>query len=260
MMPAVTVCCSPNGEPIASTQSPTFIRVGVAEAWRRERARRPASLSTARSVFLSTPDELGLVLLAVGGDDLDLGGPLDHVGVGEHDARRVDDDAGAQAALRLLALGRVAEEARKNSSPKNSSTGVRPAPPAVTVLMLTTAGLTFSATWAKLPEGSGSAAGHDARLHAGRRRRGGAGRPGGRLTSTAPAPQVPRPAPTTRVTRTMNADVLRLTRSSSSPPRGLPGQELPEPVALQRLPLLELGGGRRSSTAFLAVRRSRTRS
>ncbi len=48
---------------------------------------------------------------------------------------------------------------RKNSSPKNSSMGVRPAVPRVTVLMLTTAGLTASAIREKLPEGTGRAAG-----------------------------------------------------------------------------------------------------
>ena len=108
----------------------------------------------------------------------------------------------------------------KNSSPKNSSTGVRPLT-RVTVLMLTTAGPTLSATWAKLPEGIGRAGGNEARLRAGGQASPGAAPPGpdGLTWSTAPAPQVPRPAPTTRVTSTMNANVLRLTEIIVALPR-----------------------------------------
>src|SRR5205823_10863472 len=60
--------------------------------------------------LLVGPDDLRLVLAAVDRDDLDLGGLLDHVRVGERDAGGIDDDARAQAALRN-ALGHVAEEA-----------------------------------------------------------------------------------------------------------------------------------------------------
>src|SRR5439155_374176 len=87
--------------------------------------------------------------------------------------------------------GTSPKKRRKNSSPKNSSMGVRPAAPRVTVLMLTTAGATVSATWEKLPEGTGSAAGTigpctPIRVGFGY---------GGVARSTAPAPHVPRPAP-----------------------------------------------------------------
>ena len=107
----------------------------------------------------------------------------------------------------------------KNSSPKNSSTGVRPLT-RVTVLMLTTAGPTLSATWAKLPEGTGRAAGMTRGcVPEGRVVKGRPPGPDGLTWSTAPAPQVPRPAPTTRVTSTMNASVLRLTEIIVALPR-----------------------------------------
>jgi len=54
---------------------------------------------------------LGLVLLAVGRDHLDLAGALDHVRIGEHDAGGIHDHPRAQALLHLLALRDLAEEA-----------------------------------------------------------------------------------------------------------------------------------------------------
>src|SRR6185295_15471269 len=60
--------------------------------------------------------------------------------------------------------------------------------------------------------------------------------------STAPAPQAPRPAPTTRATRIMKAMVLRFTRTICSSSGRTAGEELAEAIALQRLPLLEFGG------------------
>ncbi len=87
MMPAVTVCWRPKGDPMASTQSPTLIlsesperggREGAAALEAEHREIRPPVHS----------GDLRLVLLAVGGRHLDLARPLDHVGVGEHGARR----------------------------------------------------------------------------------------------------------------------------------------------------------------------------
>src|SRR5437762_2812815 len=60
--------------------------------------------------LLVQADDLRLVLAAVERDDLDVGRPFDDVGVGERDARRVHDDAGAQAPLGDP-LGDLAEEA-----------------------------------------------------------------------------------------------------------------------------------------------------
>src|SRR5947207_743006 len=60
--------------------------------------------------LLVQADDLRLVLAAVERDDLDVGRPFDDMGVGERDARRVHDDAGAQAPLGD-AFGDLAEEA-----------------------------------------------------------------------------------------------------------------------------------------------------
>ena len=96
--------------------------------------------------------------------------------------------------------------------------GVRPAAPRVTVVMLTTAGATVSATWEKLPEGTGSAAGTigpctPIRVGFGY---------GGVARSTAPAPHVPRPAPTTIAIRRRKTSVLRLSEIIDDPPPDRP--------------------------------------
>ena len=58
--------------------------------------------------------QLGLELALVGERDLHFARPLDHVVVGDHEPARIDDDAGAERALHLLARQarvRAAEEA-----------------------------------------------------------------------------------------------------------------------------------------------------
>ena len=241
MMPAVTVCWRPKGEPMASTQSPTFIlseSPSVAEGkvpppWRR---------STARSVRLSTPTSLALYFLP--------SAVIASISLARSTTwalvSTVPDGSTITPEPRLRAgsgrSGVSPKKRRKNSSPKNSSIGVRPAP-RVTVLMLTTAGATVSATWEKLPDGTGSAAGTTAPCTP----TGRGGRAMGLARSTAPAPQAPRPAPATRATRIMNATVLRFTRTISSSSGRTAGEELAETIALQRLPLLEFGGRDRSA-------------
>jgi hypothetical protein len=62
---------------------------------------------------LSLPITFALCLLPSERGDLDLGGLLDHVRVGERDAGGVDDDAGAEAALRASARARPEEAAEE---------------------------------------------------------------------------------------------------------------------------------------------------
>src|SRR5262245_576263 len=235
MMPAVTVCCRPNGEPIASTQSPTLI---LSESPRVADGKLlpPCSRSTARSVRLSTPASLALNFFP--------SAVTASISVARSTTwalvSTVPDGSTMTPEPRLRAgsgrSGVSPKNRRKNSSPKNSSIGVRPVP-RVTVLMLTTAGATVSATWEKLPEGTGSAAGTTAPWTA----TGRGGRGAGLERSTAPAPQAPRPAPATRATRIMKATVLRFTRTISLSSGPITGEELTEAIALERLPLLELG-------------------
>src|SRR6185503_16205003 len=237
MMPAVTVCWRPKGEPMASTQSPTLSlseSPSVAEGkvpppWRR---------STARSVRLSTPATLALYFLpsaVVASISLARSTTWAFVST-VPDGSTITPDPRLRAGSGRSGVS-PPKKRRKNSSPKNSSIGVRPAP-RVTVLMLTTAGPTLSATWEKLPDGTGSAAGTTAPCTpAGR-----GGRAVGLARSTAPAPQAPRPAPATSATRIMKATVLRFTRTISSSSDLTAGEELAEAIALQRLPLLEFGG------------------
>jgi hypothetical protein len=106
MIPAVTVACSPNGDdPVAHLQP-----VGVTHAREGELALAVVQLEDGQVGLLVQADHLRLVLVAVERDDLHLAGLLHDVGVGERDARGVDDDARAQAALRNP-LRHVAEEA-----------------------------------------------------------------------------------------------------------------------------------------------------
>src|SRR5262245_40811522 len=232
MMPAVTVCCRPNGDPMASTQSPTLIRSespSVAEG----NGPPPCSLSTARSVRRSTPATLALYFFpsaVTASISLARSTTCAFVSTVPAGSTMTPDPRLRTGSCRS---GVSPKNRLKNSSPKNSSIGVRPWP-RVTVLMLTTAGATFSATCAKLPEGTGSAAGTTGPCTPAR-----AGFGVVLARSTAPAPQAPSPAPATRATRTMNATVLRFTEIMRLASRGTAGEELPEPIALQGLALLE---------------------
>ena len=109
-MPCVTVLPNPNGLPIASTTSPTCTLSSVPNVIAGRSL--PSALSTARSDSGSVPRTRGAHPAAVGEHELDVVGALDHVVVGEHVAFAADDDAGAEARLRVAArLPEVREEA-----------------------------------------------------------------------------------------------------------------------------------------------------
>ena len=63
MIPAVTVACRPNGEPTASTQSPTWTRSESPTFAARNVPLPSSSRSVARSVFRSSPTIFALCLL-----------------------------------------------------------------------------------------------------------------------------------------------------------------------------------------------------
>ena len=103
-MPAVTEPPSPNGLPMAITQSPGADRVGIAET---DRLQRLVALHLEhREVDLRIlADDLGLEAGPVGEDHADVVGVADHVIVGDDDSRGIDDEARAErigAALRRV--------------------------------------------------------------------------------------------------------------------------------------------------------------
>ena len=174
-MPAVTVPPRLNGLPIAIThspsrsfsESPNFTALsGLSDLTR----------SSAMSVFWSLPIELGLEPRAVVEDDGDLVGLRDDVVVGDHDARRIDDEARAQRVDRGAGCARDSDcrpagrgdlkksrriprtadrrQLRRRRRSRDSTF--------CEVEMLTTASITFSATSAmasgpRATEGAGSA-------------------------------------------------------------------------------------------------------
>ena len=96
MIPAVTVACRPNGEPIATAQSPTCtaselpILAAVQRVMRFDLDDRQVGVGVGA-------DQLGVVLGGGAGQrDLDPVRLLDHVIVGENVAGRIDDHAGAK--------------------------------------------------------------------------------------------------------------------------------------------------------------------
>ena len=100
-MPTVTVPPRPNGLPIAITQSPMRMTSESPNFTAVSLRVFGSTLSTAMSVLVSVPTSSALSLRAVGEIDLDLVGVGDDVVVGDDDAARVDDEAGAQR-LHLL--------------------------------------------------------------------------------------------------------------------------------------------------------------
>ena len=94
-MPAVTVPPRLNGLPIATThspsrslsQSPNFTALSGLSDFTR---------SSARSLLVSLPTSFGRQLGAVVEDDVDLVGIGDDVIVGDDEAGRIDDEAGAE--------------------------------------------------------------------------------------------------------------------------------------------------------------------
>src|SRR5207245_2532377 len=150
MIPAVTVAWRPNGDPTARTQSPTWARSESPSFAARNVDLPSSSRSTARSVFLSTPRIFALCL------------PPSSVITSMSVARSTTwalvraipfgSTMTPEPRLRCgMRSGSSPKKRRKNSSPKNSSNGVRPWMPAPrdTVLMLMMAGLIISATAAQ---------------------------------------------------------------------------------------------------------------
>ena len=107
-MPLVTVWPTPNGSPTASTRSPTSSVVGIAEVEHREILLAVADLQDRKIGPLVLQEDLGRHLAPVGQRHLHLGGVADDVVVGDDDAGRVDEHAGAERGA--LALLRRAEE------------------------------------------------------------------------------------------------------------------------------------------------------
>ena len=160
-MPAVTVPPRLNGLPIAIThspsrslsESPNFTALSGLSGFTR---------SSARSVFWSRPISSALSSRAVVEDDVDLVGVGDDVVVGDDDAGRIDDEAGAErvdAARRAIGVAlsppwprRFLKNSSKNSSngEPGGSCGIGAALPRAStfceVEILTTASITCSAT------------------------------------------------------------------------------------------------------------------
>ena len=117
-MPAVMVFSKPNGEPMATTHSPTRSLSGSPIF---TFGRSVASiLITATSRALVGADHLGLELALVGQAHGDLVGALDHVRVGDDLAVAADDEARAHRLRLGLALaaprrGGTWPKRRKNS-------------------------------------------------------------------------------------------------------------------------------------------------
>ena len=108
MMPAVTVCDSAKGLPMASTQSPTCGRVGVAQLHGRQRS-AGVDLDHCQIGGLVDADHArrtALVLVVgIGRElDVDLVGLLDHVIVGDDVALGIDDEARAERLAHLAVV------------------------------------------------------------------------------------------------------------------------------------------------------------
>ena len=111
-MPLVTVWPTPKGSPMASTRSPTSTLSELAKLKRRQVRARPADLQHRQIGALVLEHDVGREFALVGQRHLDLIGVLDDVEIGHDQARRVDDDAGAERALDALArlAAEIAEE------------------------------------------------------------------------------------------------------------------------------------------------------
>ena len=127
-MPWVTVWPTPNGLPMASTRSPTC---SASESPKSTGGEPLAAVLDAQHREIGArvlEDEVGIELALVGERDLDLVGVLDDVIVGDDEAGGVDDDAGAERALDLLAraAGAAAEEAAEDRIVEQRARGSRP--------------------------------------------------------------------------------------------------------------------------------------
>ena len=159
MMPTVTEPPSPNGLPIAITQSPTLSLSGRAEGHRGQRLLRRHLQQREIGLGVLADDLVDLELGAVVEVDDDLVGAVDDVIVGDDEAfLAVDDEAGAERGP-LRSDGDLPPLRLKKSS-KNSSNGApfgtfgngAPSGPFTVWLveMLTTASISFSANGATL--------------------------------------------------------------------------------------------------------------
>ena len=115
-MPCVTVCPTPNGLPMASTTSPTWSASELANSSDGKALMRVLDAQHGEVAALVLEHDLGLELALVGERHLDLVGALDHVHIGDDEAGRIDDHAGAERALHLpaAAVARHAEEAAED--------------------------------------------------------------------------------------------------------------------------------------------------
>ena len=123
-MPCVTVCPTPNGLPIASTTSPTCSSSELAKSSVGKRSSCVLQAQHGEIGARILQHDLGLELALVGERDLDLVGALDDVVVGHDQAGGIDDHAGAERALHLLAAaGRGTPKKRRKIG--SSSSGLR---------------------------------------------------------------------------------------------------------------------------------------
>jgi hypothetical protein len=170
-----------------------------------------SSFSTARSVFLSAPSTLALCFLpssVMTSMSVALSTTWALVSA-MPEGSTITPDPRLRWGMRS---GASPKNRRKNSSPKNSSNGVRPCmlppPPLVrdTVLMLMTAGLISSATFAKVPVVRGIWTGSTGASGIG----GAWATTTGRFSSARPRVKAPSPAPRSTATARATAKVLRL--------------------------------------------------
>ena len=108
-MPLVVVWPTPNGLPMASTRSPTSSASELPIGIDRERIRR-LDLEHGEVEGLVLEQQLALEFAAVGRRDLHRVGIADHVEIGDDDAGRIDQHAGAQRLLQARRHLAVAEE------------------------------------------------------------------------------------------------------------------------------------------------------
>ena len=110
-MPLVTVWPTAKGLPTASTRSPTSSSSESPNSKHREVAAAILQLQHGEVGALVAEQDLRLVFAPVGERHLHLGRAVHDVLVGDDDALRVDDDAGAERGARPLARRRRAERA-----------------------------------------------------------------------------------------------------------------------------------------------------
>ncbi len=109
-MPCVTVWPTPNGSPIAKHDVADLQLVGVGKIERREALLGALDAQHREIAALVLQHDVGCKLALVGERDLHFAGIRDDVIIGDDEAGRINDDAGAERALDLLARHAAAEE------------------------------------------------------------------------------------------------------------------------------------------------------